>query len=751
MTINLHRNFPVLIIDNQIKENNIEGMALKTLIAGLENKGLAVIALELVDYQPHHVAIAGSEVSCVVLGWNKAGGRAVSRLDRLIDLFRDGNRDLPIFLLTDKLEIKNIPLDALGKINGYIWKGEDTPDFIAGRIENAAKKYLDSLLPPFFKALLKYTEEYKYSWHTPGHMGGIAFLKSPAGRIFHAFFGENVFRSDLSVSVSQLGSLLDHNGALQEAENKAAKIFGADRTYFVTNGTSTANRIVLQATVTQGDIVLVDRNCHKSIMHAIIITGAVPIYLRPVRNKYGIIGPVPAAEMTTGAIEQKMKSSPLIGGKRRIKITIITNSTYDGLCYHMGIIKDHLQQHGAGLTENILFDEAWFAYARFNPLYINRCATYNCQKDPAYNLIFATHSTHKLLAAFSQASMIHVLDQRGDFSHARFNEAFMMHTSTSPQYGIIASLDMAAKMMDGNSGRQLTHLAIEEANIFRKTMVKIGKELAKRGEWWFKVWQPPGVAGQDFDQVSDRTLNDDPACWLLGPKDDWHGFPQMVDRYAMLDPTKVTVLTLGLDTRRDPEPTGIPAPVVARFLSDRGIVAEKTGFYSFLFLFSIGVTNGKSGTLLAGLFDFKKTYAADPPLAEVFPDLAGRYPAPMDMHSLCRKMHAFVQNSAYAELFDSSFTHLPEQHVTPAEAYRELAAGRVKPCKIRELAGKTAAVMVVPYPPGIPVIMPGEKFNPSLVSYMRFYEGFNRRFPGFGSELHGVSQEGEEYSIHVLK
>lgn len=750
--MDLYKNFPVLVIDNQLKTGNIEGMALRKIINSLINKGLAVIELEM-DIFDHRLALsADSEISCILLGWNKVSAyRSMSQLGKLINQFRERNEALPIFLMTDKLDIKNIPIDTIKRINGYIWKTEDTPDFIAGRIENAVKKYLDGLLPPFFRALLKYTREYKYAWHTPGHMGGIAFLKSPAGRIFHSFFGENAFRADVSVSVPELGSLLDHSRAIHEAEVNAAQIFGADITYFVTNGTSTSNRTVLQATVKPGDIVLVDRNCHKSVMQAIIITGAIPIYLRSYRNNYGIIGPVLADELSAGSINKKIKDCPLLKGRPgQVKLTVITNSTYDGICYHVGMIKEKLQQNGTGLTENILFDEAWYAYARFNPIYTDRYATCCRQKDPAYKLIFATQSTHKLLAAFSQASMIHIMDQTGDFSRDRFNEAYMMNASTSPQYGIIASLDIAAQMMEGSFGRLMTQSAIEEANIFRKKMAQIGKDLNLYGKWWFKVWQPSAIGGQDYDQVDDYVLSTDPACWVLRPDDNWHGFEKIADNYAMLDPIKVTVLTPGLEESDQTAGRGLPAPIVTKFLNGRGIVTEKTGFYSFLILFSIGITNGKSGTLLAELFALKKVYDTNPPLGEVFPELAGLYPSGMTIRALCQEMHSFLNAIKYDKLFKSVYAYLPEQCLTPVGAYRELLAANVKPIKITELANKTAAVMVVPYPPGIPVIMPGEKFNPLLVKYLQFYEDFNKRFPGFENELHGVNINGGEYTTYCI-
>ncbi|MFZ5597536.1 MAG: Orn/Lys/Arg decarboxylase N-terminal domain-containing protein [Bacillota bacterium] len=751
----LYKNFPVLIVDNRIKADNIEGRALKRLIDCLLDRGLAVIESGMDEYDQNYTVLAESEVGCVLLGWNKVSPyrlqRVVSRLEQLIDLLRKRNLSVPVFLMTDKLNIKDIPVDTLSKINGYIWKMEDTPDFIAGRIENAVRQYLDSLLPPFFRALVKYAGEYKYAWHTPGHMGGTAYLKSPTGRVFHSFYGENVFRSDLSVSVPELGSLLEHTLVINEAEANASRIFGADRTYFVTNGTSTSNKIVLQGTVNRGDIVLVDRNCHKSVMHAVILTGAIPIYLGPTRNKYGIIGPLSIEELSAGAIKKKMAESPFISRPPgKVKLTVITNSTYDGICHNVKIIMERLKQNGTGLTENFLFDEAWFAHAAFNPIYRQRHAACRGEKDSAFNLVFATQSTHKLLAAFSQASMIHVVDQRGDFCHDRFNEAFMMHSSTSPQYGIIASLDVAAKMMEGGFGLSATQSAIEEAIIFRKKMSQTGRELKESGDWWFDVWQPPVVGGVEFDRTDDQALNTDPSCWELKPEDQWHGFDKLIGGYAMLDPIKVTVLTPGIDNNRMDPGQIIPAPVVSRFLTNRGIVAEKTGFYSILLLFSVGVTTGKSGTLLSVLFEFKRAYDKDLSLAEVFPDLAGLYPPGATIRTLCREMHSFLAAAKYFDLLKMVYDSFPEQMMTPADAYRELVAGNVRRLKLQELPGKTAAVMVVPYPPGIPVIMPGEKFNPLLVEYLQFYETFEKHFPGFDNEVHGMKKTGGAYTVYAI-
>ncbi|MDO9325016.1 MAG: Orn/Lys/Arg decarboxylase N-terminal domain-containing protein, partial [Methanoregula sp.] len=341
------------------------------------------------------------------------------------------NEKIPIFLMGEPTNAPptTLPLKTVREINEYIWVMEDTPEFIAGRITAAAKRYREIILPPFFKELVKFSKDFEYSWHTPGHAGGTAFRKSPAGRAFFNFFGEQLFRSDLSISVGELGSLLDHSGPVGEAEKFAAKVFGADMTYFVTNGTSTANKIVFFGRVSKDDIVLVDRNCHKSAEHALTMTHSVAVYMIPTRNRYGIIGPIPPEEMTAKAIKAKIAACPLSKTARSQKPVhaIITNSTYDGLCYHAVHVEETLGKS----VDSIHFDEAWYGYARFNPIYRDRFAMRDGAKNEKGPTIFATQSTHKLLAALSQASMVHVRNGRIPIEHGRFNEGFMMHSSTS--------------------------------------------------------------------------------------------------------------------------------------------------------------------------------------------------------------------------------------------------------------------------------------------------------------------------------
>ncbi|MHC9542098.1 MAG: Orn/Lys/Arg decarboxylase N-terminal domain-containing protein [Vulcanimicrobiota bacterium] len=751
------KHFPVMIIDDELKSDTAEGKILRSIIAEVEGLDLTVIQASTINDGKRHF-ISQPEICCILMDWDIKGTPGPGEL---VAFIRKRNIQIPIFLLTEKMTVKNIPLSVISLISGYIWKMEDTPDFIAGRIEHEIERYFDVLTPPFFKELLKYVGECKYSWHTPGHMGGIAFLKSPAGRIFYEFMGENMLRADLSVSVPELGSLLEHTGVVGQSEKRAASVFGADRSYFVTNGTSTSNKIVFHSCVTQGDVVLVDRNCHKSLIHAIIMTGAVPLYLVPSRNAYGIIGPVSPLEYEPAAIKEKIASSPLLKDRTpdKIKLAIVTNSTYDGICCNVESIVESLSES----VDYIHFDEAWFGYARFHELYQNRFGMFERKNGKEYPTVFATQSTHKVLAALSQSSMIHIRDGRNTIEHERFNEAYMMHTSTSPQYTVIASLDVASRMMEQNFGRALIEETLVEAVLFREKMELIHAEFEARQQhrWWFKVWQPAGISSGDKD-ISSITGRSE--RWALTPDERWHGFPGLREGFAMLDPIKVTILTPGVAPDGKVESRGIPACVVSAFLRNRGIVVEKTGHYSFLILYTIGITKGKSGTLLAEMLEFKRQYDGNMPLSESFPELAEIYSelhGNLGLRDLCDLIHNFLSSRGITCILEKMCATLPEQVMTPRDAYEKMVRGGAEKLSLEHLEGRIAAVSVVPYPPGIPVIMPGERFSSeseTIIDYLRLCEDFDNRFPGFENEVHGVIKRKERagssefrYSVFCVK
>ena len=385
------------------------------------------------------------------------------------------------------------------------------------------------------------------------------------------------------------------------------------------------------------------------------------------------------------------------------------------------------------------FDEAWYAYAAFHEFYAGRYGMGTSRQAGGREpLVFSTHSTHKLLAAFSQASMIHVQDggQR-QLDVARFNEAFMMHTSTSPQYGILASLDVASAMMEGPAGRSLIQETFDEALAFRRAMANLRRNLPD-GDWWFDIWQPDGAETAAHVQTGD---------WLLAPQAPWHGFGDLVEDYVLLDPVKVTLVMPGLSADGSLAERGIPAAVVGKFLWERGVVVEKTGLYSLLVLFSMSITKGKWSTLVTELLEFKRLYDANTPLVEALPSIARSDPARyagLGLRELCGQLHACYRDKRVPRALSRMYAHLPELVLKPAEAYDHLVRGEVEAVPLDALEGRVAAVMLVPYPPGIPLIMPGERFTAAtrpIVDYLKFSRRFEQDFPGFESDVHGLQPD----------
>lgn len=739
--------FPVLIVHRDIKADTVAGDRVRAIAQELTQDGFSILPTASAA-EGRIVASTHHGLACILVAAEGAGenSRLLQDMVELIRVARVRAPQLPIFALGEQVTIENAPAEAMADLNhlrGILYLYEDTVSFLARQVARAAHNYLEGLLPPFFKALVQHTAQSNYSWHTPGHGGGVAYRKSPVGQAFHQFFGENTLRSDLSVSVPELGSLLDHTGPLAEAEARAARNFGADHTFFVINGTSTANKIVWHSMVGRDDLVLVDRNCHKSILHSIIMTGAIPLYLCPERNELGIIGPIPLSEFSRESIQAKIDASPLARGRApKVKLAVVTNSTYDGLCYNAEMVKQALGDS----VEVLHFDEAWYAYAAFHDFYAGRFGM-GTRCDEHSPLVFTTHSTHKLLAAFSQASMIHVQDggQR-QLDRDRFNEAFMMHISTSPQYGIIASLDVASAMMEGPAGRSLIQETFDEALSFRRALANVRRNLSA-DDWWFSIWQPGAVDGADELATAD---------WVLQPDADWHGFGEVADDYVLLDPIKVTLVMPGLNAAGKLEQQGIPAAVVSKFLWERGLVVEKTGLYSFLVLFSMGITKGKWSTLLTELLEFKRSFDANLPLIDVLPSIAhagaGRYQG-MGLRDLCDALHGCYRDNATAKALKSMYTALPEVAIKPADAYDRLVRGEVEAVPIDQLQGRIAAVMLVPYPPGIPLIMPGERFTAatrSILDYLAFARTFDQAFPGFDIDVHGLQTEAGQYCVDCL-
>ncbi|MBY0237631.1 MAG: DegT/DnrJ/EryC1/StrS family aminotransferase, partial [Burkholderiaceae bacterium] len=539
----LRFRFPIVIIDEDYRSENTSGLGIRALADAIQKEGFEVLgATSYGDLS--QFAQQQSRASAFILSIDDEEftpgpelDPAVLSLRKFIEEIRFKNADIPIYIYGETRTSQHLPNDILRELHGFIHMFEDTPEFVARHIIREAKSYLDGLAPPFFKALMDYAQDGSYSWHCPGHSGGVAFLKSPVGQMFHQFFGENMLRADVCNAVEELGQLLDHTGPVAESEKNAARIFNADHCFFVTNGTSTSNKMVWHHTVAPGDVVVVDRNCHKSILHSIIMTGAVPVFMTPTRNHYGIIGPIPESEFSPAAIRKKIAANPLLKGVDvktvKPRIMTLTQSTYDGVLYNTETIKKKLD----GWIDTLHFDEAWLPHAAFHSFYGSYHAMGKNRPRPKTAMVYATQSTHKLLAGLSQASQVLVQDsQNVKLDKHLFNEAYLMHTSTSPQYSIIASCDVAAAMMEPPGGTALVEESISEALDFRRAMRKVEAEYDQ--DWWFKVWGPDKLTEDGFGE---------PADWMLKANEKWHGFGKIAPGFNMLDPIKSTIITPGLD------------------------------------------------------------------------------------------------------------------------------------------------------------------------------------------------------------
>ncbi len=743
--------FPIVIIDEDFRSENTSGLGIRALAQAIESEGFEVVGVTSYG-DLSQFAQQQSRASAFILSIDDEEftpgpdlDPAVLNLRNFIEEVRRKNAEVPIYVHGETKTSRHLPNDVLRELHGFIHMFEDTPEFVARHIIREAKSYLEGIQPPFFKALLDYAEDGSYSWHCPGHSGGVAFLKSPVGQMYHQFYGENMLRADVCNAVEELGQLLDHNGAIGASERNAARIFNADHCYFVTNGTSTSNKMVWHHTVAPGDVVVVDRNCHKSILHSIIMTGAIPVFLKPTRNHYGIIGPIPQAEFEVDAIKAKIRANPLLAGvdadQVKPRILTLTQSTYDGVLYNTETIKNLLD----GWVDNLHFDEAWLPHAAFHPFYGSFHAMGKKRSRPQHSVVYATQSIHKLLAGISQASHVLVQDsQSTKLDRHLFNEAYLMHTSTSPQYSIIASCDVAAAMMEPPGGTALVEESIVEALDFRRAMRKVEAEFGQ-DDWWFQVWGPDNLVEEGVGRASDWVLKrtDSDGVQPSDGEEAWHGFGDMAPGFNMLDPIKATIVTPGLNLKGDFAATGIPASIVTKFLAEHGVVVEKTGLYSFFIMFTIGITKGRWNTLLTALQQFKDDYAKNQPMWRIMPEFCAKQPRyeQMGLRDLCQHVHALYAKYDIARLTTDMYLSDHTPAMKPSDAFAHIAHRTTQRVPIDDLEGRITTSLVTPYPPGIPLLIPGEVFNRKIVDYLKFNREFARECPGFETDIHGLVQE----------
>ena len=685
----------------------------------LKKRGFEVVfaadQADLVRVVENNARLAG-----VVIDWEDSP-------QELCQQIHDFNEYLPVFAFSSSNSVTDATFQQLSlNVEFFEYEISNAAD-IAVTISQKVEEYEKAVTPPLTRALMNFAKEGKYTFCTPGHMSGTAFQHSPVGALFYDFFGANTFKADVSVSVGELGSLLDHSGPHRDAEKYIAETFNADRSYIVTNGTSTANKIIGLYSAPAGSTVLIDRNCHKSLTHLMMMSNVIPIYLRPTRNAYGILGGIPQSEFKHETIEKRVKETPNATWPVH---AVVTNSTYDGLFYNTAFIKNTLD------VKSIHFDSAWVPYTNFSPIYQGLAGMSGGRTEG--KVIYETQSTHKLLAAFSQASMIHV---KGEINEATFNEAFMMHTSTSPFYPIVASTETAAAMMRGNVGHRLIDESIDRAIRFRKEIKRLREE---SDSWFFDVWQPENIGTKE--------------CWELKPEDKWHGFRNIDQEHMYLDPIKVTLLTPGLNGDGTMAERGIPASIVSKYLDDRGVIVEKTGPYNLLFLFSFGIDNTKAMGLLRELCNFRRDYDRNLEIKEAIPSLYKKDPSFYDgmrLQELAQGIHKLIVEHDLPNMMFHAFETLPKMVMTPFDAFQRELNGEVEEVRIQDMQDKVNANMILPYPPGVPLVMPGEMLtadNRAVLDFMLMLCEIGEHFPGFETDIHGAYRQPDgSYTVKVLK
>lgn len=689
-----------------------------------------------------------TEVSAVVIdiedyrkgGLNKVDGTALG---------------IPVFLYLQDEE--NTPEELVGHVVGVISDNLTDRRLFGRQIDEAAKRYEDKVLPPFFGALAQYVYKGKSQFDCPGHQGGAYFRRHPAGRAFYDFYGEELFRSDLCNADVAMGDLLIHEGAPLKAQKAAAKIYNADKTYFVLNGTSASNKVVLNAALTPGDLVLYDRNNHKSVNHgALLQAGATPIYLETARNPFGFIGGIDEKCFDEKYLRDliREKCPEKADAKRPFRLAVIQLGTYDGTIYNARQVVDKIGH----LCDYILFDSAWVGYEQFIPM-MRDCSPLLLELGPEDPGIFVTQSVHKQQAGFSQSSQIHKKDAhiRGQdrfIPHKVLNNAFMMHASTSPFYPLFASLDVNAKMQEGEAGRRLWADCVKTTIDARKLLLDTCHHI--------KPFIPNKVRGADWKSYPTNLIAQDLEFFKFVPGEKWHSFEGYGENQYFVDPCKFMLTTPGINVETgEYEDFGVPATILANYLRENGIIPEKNDLNSILFLMTPAENKEKMDHLVSQIARFEKYLDEDAPLEDVLPGLYKHYEYRYHDYSirqLCQEMHDFYKERNIKEIQKQMFCseYMPKSVINPQDAHFAFLRGQAELVRMEDAEGRVAAEGALPYPPGVLCCFPGEVWGGPVLKYFLAWQEAMGRMPGFAPELQGVYVEdngrgGKQVYCYVLK
>lgn len=659
---------------------------------------------------------------------------------KVVELIKSTGFDIPLFIALEPNA--SIPEDLVLEFTGVIQMGLGSRHFYGKQVEAAAESYDDKLAPPFFSALKQYVNRGYVAFDCPGHQGGQFFSKHPAGREFFNFFGENLFRADLCNADVKLGDLLIHEGPSRDAERHAAKVFNADTTYFVLNGTSTANKVVTSALLAKDDLMLFDRNNHKSIhLGALMLAGARPVYLQTARNPYGFIGGIDADCFEEKYIrDQIAKTAPeKANAERPFRLAVIQLGTYDGTIYNARQVVDRIGH----LCDYILFDSAWVGYEQFIPM-MQECSPLLLELKEGDPGIIVTQSVHKQQAGFSQASQIHKKDShikgQGRYcNHKRFNNAYMMHASTSPFYPLFASIDVNAKMHEGVAGRKMWADCVKVGIEARKLLLKTCQMV--------KPFVPDTIDGKPWADYPTEIMANDIRFFRFSPNERWHAFPGYAENQYFVDPCKFMLTTPGINVETgEYEKFGVPATILANYLRDNGVVPEKCDLNSILFLLTPSENLAKLQQLIALIARFEQHIREDSLMKDVLPDLYQRYINYYEGYTirrLCQEMHDFYVRNNMKDLQRIMFRAdgWPTAVMSAYDAQQAFIRNEVKLVRLSEIEGEIAAEGALPYPPGVLCCVPGEVWGGTVQKYfLALEEGINC-LPGFEPEIQGVYLE----------
>ncbi|EEJ72107.1 ornithine decarboxylase [Lactobacillus ultunensis DSM 16047] len=601
-------------------------------------------------------------------------------------------------------------------------------------IAQAAKQYEEKMVPGFLTDLINFVQAKPISFTTPGHHNGQYYDLHPAGVVFNKFFGKNLMFADTSDTVPQLGDTMTHAGTPLDAEKLAAKTYHADKVYFCTNGTTSANSICASALLSQGDLVLFDRNNHKSLYNsALVMSGAKPVYIPTDRNALGLIGEMDPDFLTEDKIRAEVaKVDPdKAKAKRPFRLAIVQAETYDGVFYDAKWIVDRIGK----LCDYILFDCAWGGFEEFVPImrHLSPLLLHLGPDDPG---ILVTQSLHKQQAGMAQSSQIlkkdsHIKGQKRYVDHKHFNHAYLKFVTSSYAYPLYASLTVNSYVTAGEGNKKWWDKILRLGIEWRK-------ELLKRS----KLFKP--LVPDNFAEIPTEELATNAKYWNMNKEDNWHGFKKMGNGEAMIDPLKITVKTPGIDVAQAKyEKNGIPGAVVAEFLMENHIIRAKNDLNSLLFLLTPGDSKEELDTLLEAFLKFEKYYTEDALVKDVLPVLYKEYPKRYQGYTvkqLCQEMHEYYQENQTFTLQQELFAKkgMQDYQMTPAEADQLFKRGDTELVDLENVVGRIAAEGALPYPPGVFIVAPGEKWGMIDQKYFEVLAHAIEKFPGFVPEIQGV-------------